>query len=124
MGFFRSPPIVSPFPLLNKQAAAARLFLKSTYSSAMDEPQAHPVCAQEALNLLNCVTESPFDQEKCYRLLHSLRECVLSKVFIPTLQFALIFPCFLLSIGTVFGIFELGRLNRSSIVILRIVIQL
>ncbi|CAK9310902.1 unnamed protein product [Citrullus colocynthis] len=79
LGFFRSPPIVSPFPLLNKQAAAARLFLKSTYSSAMDEPQAHPVCAQEALNLLNCVTESPFDQEKCYRLLHSLRECVLSK---------------------------------------------
>ncbi|KAG6606053.1 hypothetical protein SDJN03_03370, partial [Cucurbita argyrosperma subsp. sororia] len=45
----------------------------------MDDAQAQPVCAQEALDLLNCVTDSPFDQEKCYRLLHSLRECVLSK---------------------------------------------
>lgn len=46
----------------------------------MEEVSPKPVCAQEALNLLNCVTESPFDQDKCLRLLHSLRECVLSKV--------------------------------------------
>ncbi|KAI9081714.1 hypothetical protein K1719_036317 [Acacia pycnantha] len=45
----------------------------------MDETQGKPVCAQEALDLLNCVTQSPFDQEKCHRLLHSLRECVLAK---------------------------------------------
>ncbi|KAJ7945011.1 Cysteine alpha-hairpin motif superfamily [Quillaja saponaria] len=42
-------------------------------------PTAKPLCAQEALNLLNCVTESPFDQDKCLRLLHSLRECVTSQ---------------------------------------------
>ncbi|KAH7513790.1 hypothetical protein FEM48_Zijuj11G0023000 [Ziziphus jujuba var. spinosa] len=47
----------------------------------MGEPssQSQPVCADEALDLLNCVTKSPFDQEKCLRLLHSLRECVLNK---------------------------------------------
>ncbi|CAK9144438.1 unnamed protein product [Ilex paraguariensis] len=38
-----------------------------------------PVCAQEALNLLNCVTETPYDQDKCLRLLQSLRDCVLNK---------------------------------------------
>lgn len=46
----------------------------------MDAPRAQPICAQEALDLLNCVTESPFDQDKCMRFLHSLRECVLAKV--------------------------------------------
>ncbi|GKV40090.1 hypothetical protein SLEP1_g47762 [Rubroshorea leprosula] len=45
----------------------------------MDESRAQPVCAQEALDLLNCVTQSPFDQEKCVRLLQSLRECVVNK---------------------------------------------
>ncbi|KAF1862379.1 hypothetical protein Lal_00026910 [Lupinus albus] len=42
------------------------------------EPKA-VVCAQEALNLLNCVTQSPYDQDKCLHLLHSLRDCVLAK---------------------------------------------
>ncbi|KAL8141608.1 hypothetical protein V2J09_014640 [Rumex salicifolius] len=37
------------------------------------------VCAQEAMELLNCVAGPEFDQEKCLRLLHSLRECVLNK---------------------------------------------
>ncbi|CDP12120.1 unnamed protein product [Coffea canephora] len=37
------------------------------------------VCGQEALNLLNCVTETPYDQEKCLRLLQSLRQCVVDK---------------------------------------------
>ncbi|XAR70208.1 hypothetical protein NMG60_11026990 [Bertholletia excelsa] len=47
----------------------------------MDEARSssQPVCAQEALNLLNCVTQSPFDQEKCLRLMQSLRDCVQSK---------------------------------------------
>ncbi|KAK9275505.1 hypothetical protein L1049_022772 [Liquidambar formosana] len=45
----------------------------------MDEARHQPLCAEEALNLLNCVTESPFDQDKCLRLLHSLRDCVLNK---------------------------------------------
>lgn len=55
----------------------------------MEEAGAQPVCAQEALALLNCVTQSPFDQEKCIRLLHSLRQCVLDKVLllIPRLHF-------------------------------------
>ncbi|KAI8569732.1 hypothetical protein RHMOL_Rhmol02G0300000 [Rhododendron molle] len=42
-------------------------------------PTPQPVCAQEALDLLNCVTASPFDQDKCLRLLHSLRDCVQAK---------------------------------------------
>ncbi|KAF8412147.1 hypothetical protein HHK36_000103 [Tetracentron sinense] len=46
----------------------------------MEEPQPHPVCSQEALDLLNCVAESSFDQEKCLRLLNSLRDCVLNKL--------------------------------------------
>ncbi|KAD4384761.1 hypothetical protein R6Q59_011084 [Mikania micrantha] len=37
------------------------------------------VCGQEALDLLNCVTTSSFDQEKCLKLLMSLRKCVLDK---------------------------------------------
>ncbi|CAH8314204.1 unnamed protein product [Eruca vesicaria subsp. sativa] len=45
----------------------------------MEKQNQQTVCGQEALLLLNCVTESPFDQEKCLRFLQSLRECVLSK---------------------------------------------
>lgn len=45
-----------------------------------DEGSTKPVCAVEALDLLNCVTQSPYDQEKCLALLHSLRDCVLAKV--------------------------------------------
>ncbi|KAI4315507.1 hypothetical protein L6164_028307 [Bauhinia variegata] len=45
----------------------------------MDEPRPQPVCAEEALDLLNCVTQSPFDQDKCHRLLLTLRQCVLNK---------------------------------------------
>ncbi|WRX16887.1 hypothetical protein QQP08_009374 [Theobroma cacao] len=52
----------------------------------MEEAGAQPVCAQEALALLNCVTQSPFDQEKCIRLLHSLRQCVLDKNYLSQLH--------------------------------------
>ncbi|OAY59625.1 hypothetical protein MANES_01G046100v8 [Manihot esculenta] len=45
----------------------------------MEEERAKPVCAQEALDLLNCVAQSPYDQEKCVLLLQALRECVLNK---------------------------------------------
>ncbi|CAA2977770.1 Hypothetical predicted protein [Olea europaea subsp. europaea] len=45
---------------------------------AAHNPQ-QPVCAQEALDLLNCLTRSAYDQEKCIALLQSLHECVLSK---------------------------------------------
>ncbi|BFG31885.1 hypothetical protein CerSpe_181590 [Prunus speciosa] len=45
----------------------------------MEDGRGKAVCGQEALDLLNCVTQSPFDQEKCVRLLNSLRECVLNK---------------------------------------------
>jgi len=47
---------------------------------SMEKQSTQPICGQEALQLLNCVAESPFDQEKCVRFLQSLRECVLSKV--------------------------------------------
>ncbi|RZC84923.1 hypothetical protein C5167_047709 [Papaver somniferum] len=40
---------------------------------------APPACAQEALDLLNCVTGAGFDQEKCIRFLNALRDCVLDK---------------------------------------------
>ena len=62
----------------------------------MDEPraQSQPVCAQEALDLLNCVTQSPFDQDKCNRLLLSLRECVLSKVLNLSEN-----PCFMICLA-------------------------
>ncbi|XP_045825325.1 uncharacterized protein LOC123917602 [Trifolium pratense] len=51
----------------------------------MDEGGAKPVCAQEALDLLNCVTQSSsFDQDKCLKLLNSLRECVLAKMAIDS----------------------------------------
>ncbi|OMO86186.1 Cysteine alpha-hairpin motif superfamily [Corchorus olitorius] len=43
------------------------------------EARGQAVCGQEALDLLNCVTQNPFDQDKCIRLLHSLRHCVLTK---------------------------------------------
>ncbi|VVB03211.1 unnamed protein product [Arabis nemorensis] len=45
----------------------------------MEKRIPQPVCGQEALDLLNCVTDSSYDQEKCLRFLQSLRECVLSK---------------------------------------------
>ncbi|KAG4999047.1 hypothetical protein JHK87_020119 [Glycine soja] len=45
----------------------------------MEESKAKPVCAEEALALLNCVTHSPYEEDKCLPLLHSLRLCVLAK---------------------------------------------
>ena len=55
--------------------------LTLTSKKAMDEtPRAQAVCGQEALNLLNCVTDSAFDQDKCLRFLQALRDCVLNKV--------------------------------------------
>ncbi|KAJ0105971.1 hypothetical protein Patl1_17576 [Pistacia atlantica] len=45
----------------------------------MENTSDKPECAQESLDLLNCVTQSPFDQEKCLQLMQALRECVLRK---------------------------------------------
>ncbi|CAA6665898.1 unnamed protein product [Spirodela intermedia] len=36
----------------------------------------HPVCAKEALDLLNCVADSAYDREKCLRLSDELRKCI------------------------------------------------
>nr|AFK46248.1 unknown [Lotus japonicus] len=44
-----------------------------------EQGAAKPVCAEEALNLLNCVAQSSYDQDKCLHLLNSLRDCVLAK---------------------------------------------
>ncbi|KAG8382165.1 hypothetical protein BUALT_Bualt05G0048300 [Buddleja alternifolia] len=41
--------------------------------------QQQAVCGKEALDLLNCVAQSPYDQQKCVSLLQSLRQCVLNK---------------------------------------------
>jgi hypothetical protein len=56
----------------------------------MEEARAKPVCAEEALNLLNCVAQSPYDQDKCVRLLQTLRECVLNKVCFSVMLFIII----------------------------------
>ncbi|KAM5572247.1 hypothetical protein ABKV19_012352 [Rosa sericea] len=45
----------------------------------MEEARGQAVCGQEALDLLNCIAQSPYDQDKCLRLMNSLRECVLNK---------------------------------------------
>ncbi|KAF9614578.1 hypothetical protein IFM89_019325 [Coptis chinensis] len=44
-----------------------------------EQRQPSIVCAKESLDLLNCVTESPYDETKCIRLLESLRTCVLNQ---------------------------------------------
>ncbi|KAJ8768579.1 hypothetical protein K2173_022695 [Erythroxylum novogranatense] len=44
-----------------------------------EEARANAVCAQEALNLLNCVADSSYDHEKCVTLLNALRQCVINK---------------------------------------------
>lgn len=62
---------------------------EQTIRVTMEEERAKPVCAQEALDLLNCVAQSPYDQEKCVLLLQALRECVLNKVSISP-----VFNCF------------------------------
>ncbi|KAI5006022.1 uncharacterized protein LOC123443213 [Hordeum vulgare subsp. vulgare] len=38
-----------------------------------------PVCAQEALALLNCAAENPYDRDKCLSLLEALRGCIAQK---------------------------------------------
>ncbi|KAJ4711947.1 Cysteine alpha-hairpin motif superfamily [Melia azedarach] len=45
----------------------------------MEKTSDKPECAQQAMDLLNCVTQSPFDQDKCLHLLNVLRECVVNK---------------------------------------------
>ncbi|CAA0838208.1 Cox19-like CHCH family protein [Striga hermonthica] len=37
------------------------------------------VCGKEALDLLNCIAQSPYDQDKCNSLLQALRQCVVDK---------------------------------------------
>ncbi|KAK3021879.1 hypothetical protein RJ639_047383 [Escallonia herrerae] len=44
------------------------------------QPSQQPICGQEALDLLNCLTESPVDDEKCNRLLNSLKACIREKL--------------------------------------------
>jgi hypothetical protein len=39
-----------------------------------------PVCAPEALALLNCAAENPYDRDKCLSLLDALWECIAQKV--------------------------------------------
>ncbi|PKA58967.1 hypothetical protein AXF42_Ash001060 [Apostasia shenzhenica] len=46
----------------------------------MESTTPRPVCAKEALDLLNCAADSAFDREKCIRFLDALRSCILEKV--------------------------------------------
>ncbi|KAL5226404.1 hypothetical protein ABZP36_014669 [Zizania latifolia] len=45
----------------------------------MDSTTTKPVCAVEALALLNCATESSYDRDKCLALLDALRACIAQK---------------------------------------------
>ncbi|KAJ4823810.1 hypothetical protein Tsubulata_005656 [Turnera subulata] len=45
----------------------------------MEKTTPKPECAKETLDLLNCVTASPYDVGKCMSLLHELRRCVVDK---------------------------------------------
>ncbi|KAJ0989310.1 hypothetical protein J5N97_007666 [Dioscorea zingiberensis] len=45
----------------------------------METITSNPVCAKEALDLLNCAAASPFDRAKCLRFLDALRDCILEK---------------------------------------------
>ncbi|BAD81466.1 hypothetical protein [Oryza sativa Japonica Group] len=38
-----------------------------------------PVCAEEALALLNCAAESSYDRDKCLAALDALRACIAQK---------------------------------------------
>ncbi|KAF0917067.1 hypothetical protein E2562_016364 [Oryza meyeriana var. granulata] len=51
-----------------------------------------PVCAQEALALLNCAVESSYDRDKCLAALDALRACIAQKdtAFIMYMQGAFI----------------------------------
>ncbi|KAK6935493.1 hypothetical protein RJ641_035648 [Dillenia turbinata] len=45
----------------------------------MEKETPKPLCAQEALELLNCVAGPSFDQDKCLVFLQALRDCVLNQ---------------------------------------------
>ncbi|KAK3159682.1 hypothetical protein QOZ80_1BG0049750 [Eleusine coracana subsp. coracana] len=46
----------------------------------METTTPQPVCAQEALELLNCAAASPYDRDKCLALLDALRDCIAQKI--------------------------------------------
>ncbi|XP_020878811.1 uncharacterized protein LOC110227738 [Arabidopsis lyrata subsp. lyrata] len=80
-GFYDFGPISGPLRLGDNSLlffSPVWLFLLLGFM-VMEKKLPQPICGQEAVNLLNCVSESKFDQEKCVLLLQSLRECVLSK---------------------------------------------
>lgn len=81
-GFYDFGPISGPLRLGDNSLlffSPVWLFLLLGFM-VMEKKLPQPICGQEAVNLLNCVSESKFDQDKCVLLLQSLRECVLSKV--------------------------------------------
>ncbi|CAN6444335.1 unnamed protein product [Victoria cruziana] len=45
----------------------------------MSEVTPEPVCAKEALELLNCVASASYGSDRCAALLESLRQCILKK---------------------------------------------
>ena len=67
----------------------------------MEAVTPQPVCAKEALALLNCTVETPFDRDKCLRLLDALRSCVLEKVLLATHRVLVISVpvCFSVALG-------------------------
>ncbi|THU45693.1 hypothetical protein C4D60_Mb02t20670 [Musa balbisiana] len=52
---------------------------RTTRERTMEAATPQPVCAMEALDLLNCAVDIPFDRDRCLRFLDALRSCVLEK---------------------------------------------
>ncbi|KAK4400925.1 hypothetical protein Sango_1198600 [Sesamum angolense] len=74
--------------------------------------QQQAVCGKEALDLLNCVAESPYDQEKCLSLLQSLRQCIINKVL-----FSLLAPSFQQPFPGVTTLYKVTILTRGLILL-------
>ncbi|KAF3773821.1 hypothetical protein EJ110_NYTH54556 [Nymphaea thermarum] len=64
---------------LSKSAFDILLTTTVTHPRNMSEVTPEPVCAKEALELLNCVASASYDSDRCAALLESLRQCVLKK---------------------------------------------
>jgi hypothetical protein len=85
----------------------------------METTTPQPVCAQEALELLNCAAASPYDRDKCLALLDALRDCIAHKV-LPLFHLSLIPPSVALpSTSLINGKFHPLEFSTSSKVIFR-----
>ncbi|URD86455.1 CHCH domain containing protein, partial [Musa troglodytarum] len=75
---FCTPFLAAPVDFSHHQKRNRR----TTRERTMEAATPQPVCAKEALDLLNCAVDTPFDRDRCLRFLDALRSCVLEKVIL------------------------------------------